>query len=224
MAAKTTKTSLTLQGMEERAVPATLMNGNLYIIGTPANDVVKVEHISVNGVSMLQVTENGAVEQYKASDVHLIKFWGLDGDDKFVYHGEKDVIASGGNGNDTLITGGGNDKLYGGNGNDVLIGGAGNDSIWGGKGNDYLEGDDGNDRLYGEKGDDVLDGGNGNDILRGGAGKDVLFGGNGNDQFYGADKDSGALSSPVTTPDGTATNFGIQDAHHVPGDQDRIWS
>jgi Ca2+-binding RTX toxin-like protein len=225
MAVKSIKSvSLTLQAMEERAVPASMANGILYIVGTPDNDTVDVRTVSVNNTNMIQVTENGSVDYWKPSDVHLIKFWGLDGNDTFIYHGSKDVVASGGNGYDYIKTDGGNDHLYGGNGNDTLIAGAGNDKLWGGNGSDRLEGGDGNDVLYGEKGNDVLDGGNGNDQLHGGDGKDVMFGGNGNDQFWGGSHDTGMLSAPVTTPDGTATSYGIQDAHNVPGDQDKIWS
>jgi Ca2+-binding RTX toxin-like protein len=223
MAAKFTK-SLTLQGMEERAVPATMANGILYITGTPFNDVVEVQHVAVNDQNMIQVTENGAVEQFKASTVHLVKFWGLDGDDTFTAKTMRDVVAVGGNGHDTIVTGGGNDRLYGGNGHDVLKGGAGNDKVWGGDGGDRLIGGDGNDWLHGEKGNDVLDGCDGNDKLWGGAGKDVLFGGIGNDEFRGGKNDVGELSAPVTVPDGTAYFYGIQDANTRTGEQDRIWS
>lgn len=223
MATKSFKTVLTLQGMEQRAVPATLLNGNLYIIGTPVADVVRVQTVSTADGNRLQVTENGVAELFKSSDVHIIKFWGLDGDDKFVYHGGKDVIAVGGSGNDTIVTGGGDDKLYGGNDRDVLKSGAGNDYLQGDSGNDWLEGGEGNDKLCGNSGNDVLDGGDGDDKLMGGAGKNVMFGGNGNDQFWFGPADSGALSAPVDTPDGTAYYYGIQDAHHSPGDMDRIW-
>lgn len=225
MAAKFTRTvALTLSRMEERATPAVLDNGVLYITGTPFDDTVTVKNVTVNDVNMLEVNQNGSVENYTRADVHLVKFWGLDGDDSFEYHGGKDVIANGGNGHDTLVTGGGNDKLYGGNGNDVLKAGAGNDVLWGGKGNDWLAGGDGNDRLEGEQGNDVLLGGDGNDKLNGGAGKDIAFGGSGNDQFWGFKNDKGGPADPVVTPDGTADRFGIQDFSSVPGDKDRIWS
>lgn len=218
-----TKTTLTLQGMEQRAVPAMLLNGNLYITGTPMNDVVEVKHVVVDGANKIQVTENGTDKLYNAGKVHLIKFWGLDGDDSFEYHGMRDVIAVGGTGNDTLISSGGNDKLYGGNDRDVLKSGSGNDALWGGKGNDRLIAGEGNDRLYGEQDNDILDGCDGNDKLHGGTGKDVMWGGYGNDQFWFGPADAGALSAPVTTPSGTATNYGIQDVHHTAGDMDRVW-
>ncbi|HEX3148916.1 MAG TPA: calcium-binding protein [Gemmataceae bacterium] len=223
MAAKFTS-KLTLHGMEERAVPASMANGILYITGTPFDDVVDVRHVTVNDTNMIQVTENGAVEQFKASTVHLIKFWGLDGDDSFTASTMRDIVAVGGSGNDTIVTSGGNDHLYGGNGRDVLKGGAGNDHIWGGDGGDRIIGGAGNDWLYGEKGNDVLDGCDGNDKLWGGAGLDVEWGGAGNDEFHGAKNNVGLLSAPVTTPSGTAYNYGIQDANTLPGDHDKVWS
>ena len=72
----------------------------------------------------------------------------------------------GGNRNDVLETGGGEDFLYGGNGDDTLSGGAGHDLLFG---------DNGRDRLFGGEGADVLRGGNGDDRLSGGEGAD-LFG------------------------------------------------
>ena len=60
--------------------------------------------------------------------------------------------------------------------------------------------------------------------LHGGADRDVEFGGTGNDEFFGAKNNHGLLSAPVTTPDGTATTFGIQDYNAHAGDHDRIWS
>jgi Ca2+-binding RTX toxin-like protein len=45
---------------------------------------------------------------------------------------------TGGDGNDILIGGAGNDSISGGNGNDILIGGAGADNLTGGAGDDIL--------------------------------------------------------------------------------------
>ena len=89
------------------------------------------------------------------------------------------IVATGGNGNDTISLDETNGllpaaKLFGGNGNDVLSGGAGADQLFGGNGNDTLNGG---------SGDDSLDGGNGNDTVVGGKGTDTAFLGAGNDTF-----------------------------------------
>jgi hypothetical protein len=65
-------------------------------------------------------------------------------------------------------------RIDGGNGDDTLYGGAGNDTIDGGRGADLL---------FGEEGDDILIGGNGADTLVGGPGDDALTGGSGGDTF-----------------------------------------
>ena len=95
--------------------------------------------------------------------------------------------------NNTIMGGGGDDKIYGGpdpsnlgpmpsaadrgdaTNVDTLMGGAGNDMIFGGAGND------------------MLDGGAGNDMLRGGAGNDELKGGAGSDMIY-ADADDTVIN------------------------------
>ena len=70
--------------------------------------------------------------------------------------------ASGGDGNDTLVSienvigSSSNDTLIGDGGSNVLHGGAGNDTLYGGAGNDFIYGDLGNDTLNGGAGADVF--------------------------------------------------------------------
>lgn len=64
--------------------------------------------------------------------------------------------------------------IRGGEGDDVLTGGAGNDKLIGGPGDDELNGRGGNDMLMGGPGDDTLNGGPGEDKLIGGGGHNVL--------------------------------------------------
>jgi VCBS repeat-containing protein len=87
----------------------------------------------------------------------------------------------GGNQDQTLTGGSGDDYLWGGNGKDVLSGAGGNDILDGGTSADTLNGDAGDDILLGGGGKDTLDGGADDDILEGGAGADVLTGGTGTD-------------------------------------------
>ena len=113
------------------------------------------------------------------------------------------ITEHGGEGNDRLTGGPGNDDLRGYGGDDVLTGGAGDDRLagmagideldggpgddtsYGGAGNDRQTGGAGNDRLYGGPGNDQQDGGVGNDRLSGGLGEDQLTGGPGDDTGYG---------------------------------------
>ena len=74
---------------------------------------------------------------------------------------------NGGEGNDRIYGGPGDDILNGGRGNDKVFGGPGNDIVCGGVDNDKVFGDDGNDELYGEEQNDQLTGGPGNDYMNG---------------------------------------------------------
>jgi Ca2+-binding RTX toxin-like protein len=64
--------------------------------------------------------------------------------------------------------------IRGGEGDDVLTGGNGNDKLIGGSGDDELNGRGGDDLLIGGSGDDTLNGGPGEDRLIGGSGRNVL--------------------------------------------------
>ena len=86
-----------------------------------------------------------------------------------------DASIGGGGGDDTILTGNGNDRLYGEGGDDVLNSGGGHDAMFGGSGSDVLDGGEGNDVLRGN-------GGSG-DRLTGGAGSDIIDGGGGNDRI-----------------------------------------
>ncbi|MFM6774352.1 MAG: beta strand repeat-containing protein, partial [Microcystis panniformis] len=69
----------------------------------------------------------------------------------------------GGDGNDTISGGAGDDKLFGEEGNDVLNGGSNNDALYGGNGNDSVNGDAGDDVIYSDAGSDTINGGTGYD-------------------------------------------------------------
>ncbi|MDF1722629.1 MAG: calcium-binding protein [Minwuia sp.] len=89
------------------------------------------------------------------------------------------LTMTGGDGNDRLDPGAGDDSLFGGDGNDTLSG----------LGDNLLSGGGGNDTIDANAGDDVVDGGGGNDTLFGDAGNDTLIAGPGNDTLAGSDGD-----------------------------------
>lgn len=87
-------------------------------------------------------------------------------------------------GDDSLIGGAGNDRIYGYSGDDYLEGGAGNDLLYAHAGHDRISGGDGSDSIAGGEGDDIVDAGAGNDELLTGPGNDTLTGGLGADRFF----------------------------------------
>jgi Ca2+-binding RTX toxin-like protein len=93
----------------------------------------------------------------------------------------------GGDGNDKITGGSGDDLAFGQAGNDVINGGGGNDLLFGGDGNDIMDGGTGNDQLFGEAGDDTMiwNPGGGSDLFEGGDGNDtaIVNGGNGAETF-----------------------------------------
>jgi Ca2+-binding RTX toxin-like protein len=112
------------------------------INGTNANDVINITE--TNGV----VTVSGLAETVTIS--------GFDAADRIVINGlgGDDVINASGLGADVLLT------ANGGDGNDVLLGGTGNDT---------LNGEAGDDILLGGGANNVLNGGSGNNVVIAGA-------------------------------------------------------
>lgn len=182
--------ALQLEALHDRLTPTvSVVNGDLTIVGTNSSDTVSVAQVG----NVYQVTENNPVDRSLppvvtsvpvASITGVIRFDGLDGNDTFTNYTTWACVANGGDGNDILIGGYGNDTLNGGRGDDRLYGGYGNDTLDGGDhadfldggvGNDTLRGGAGVDRLYGSIGDDDLDGGVNDytdDYLEGGPGRD----------------------------------------------------
>ena len=122
---------------------------------------------------------------------------GQAGDDVITVLGQEDHIVEidGASGHDVLtVVGNARGQLSGGEGDDTITGGSGNDAITGGDGDDVIEANGGNDRVeagdgddivHGGRGKDIIVGGDGNDELRGGYSNDILLAGDGNDDVVG---------------------------------------
>ncbi|BAZ50193.1 hemolysin-type calcium-binding protein [Nostoc sp. NIES-4103] len=72
---------------------------------------------------------------------------------------------NGGDGNDAITSGAGDDTLNGGYGNDSITSGTGDDTVYGGLGNDTINAGDGDDSIYDGAGVDNINGGSGVDYL-----------------------------------------------------------
>lgn len=96
-------------------------------------------------------------------------------------------VGRGGQADDTILAGGGDDRVSGGlTGRDTLYGGNGQDTLYGGSEDDELSGDGGLDTLYGGFGNDVLAGGRGSNTLDGDYGNDTYLVGEGFDRIRDA--------------------------------------
>lgn len=204
-----TRRMLQVETLQERLVPTVIgtfptglvftsvptvsvINGDLYIYGTGANDTVRLEYEG----SGVKVTANGQIQRFTISNDRTVYFWGYDGADNFRNLTGLKTNADGGNGNDA-ITGGYNIDILGGSaGNDTIDGAAGEDYLFGGTDHDvlfagydanynYLNGEDGNDILNGGNGFDYLVGHNGIDWINGGNGNDLIYAGEGGDTVHG---------------------------------------
>jgi Ca2+-binding RTX toxin-like protein len=129
------------------------------VTGGKGNDRITVERKG----QWVTVTNSAGLASQGAGKVHGNTV-------RFKVKGPTDAVQiDGGEGNDrlqvkgmptrvpvTLSGGNGNDKLYGGKGNDLLNDGAGNDKLYGGGGSDGLTNSQGRDRLFGGAGADLL--------------------------------------------------------------------
>jgi Ca2+-binding RTX toxin-like protein len=129
------------------------VNDTVVVNGTKGNDVITLS--IENGALVIDgLASRVVIDHFDPNDT--IRIAGLGGNDvidasRIGPNGPK-LILEGGNGNDVLIGGAGNDTLDGGAGNELLIGGAGNDTLDGGAGNELLIGGAGNDVLLGGTG------------------------------------------------------------------------
>ncbi|RYZ15249.1 MAG: heme peroxidase [Alphaproteobacteria bacterium] len=114
-------------------------------------------------------------------------------------------------GNDTIVSGGGDDAIWGKGGNDRIEAGYGVDKVFGGEGDDiitnagtdigeadFLHGNEGNDVIHGGSGLSLIFGNQGSDFIVtgpdgkeafGGTGTDFILGGSGNDFLLGNEGD-----------------------------------
>jgi len=175
---------------------ARVKDGVLQIVGTAGKDDVAVKakgkHRDQIEVKAEFLPGKGHKQIFDIAEVDRLVIFLGEGRDKakidqkielpvWIDGGEGDDDLKSGGGDDILLGGAGDDKLKGGKGDDILLGGAGADKLKGGHGDDVLFGGPGDDDLKGEHGDDILLGGSGNDKLTGDRDDVVLWGGEGDD-------------------------------------------
>ena len=141
--------------------------------------------LTIESNHSLSVAENTSAKNVAEVDDHSLTQAAnhLGADNIITITDSSHALVSGGDGNDRIRGGLGNDTINSDSGNDIIFGYNGDDRLNGGIGNDSVHGGNGNDTLWGESGDDRLNGGDGNDVLFGGQGTDYLVGGKGADTY-----------------------------------------
>jgi hypothetical protein len=159
---------------------AGVVDDTLTIRGTNGADAISVAFPASASDPVVVDLGNGSVRSFSRSTFDAVAASLRSGDDQFR------TVTGGTAATDAPVT------VDGGNGNDFVLGGAGNDTLFGGNGQDELRGGGGTDLLIGDNGNDLADGGAGTDteILGNGAdealwvpgeGSDAVIGGNGDD-------------------------------------------
>jgi Ca2+-binding RTX toxin-like protein len=135
---------------------------NLRIEGNDADNAIRV----TQSASQFAVKIDGKAKSFPRTGIKQIVVSGNNGNDKIDLRGNTPrVLVHGDEGDDTILSGKGNDRLFGDENDDIVKGGAGNDTIEGGEGEDALYGNAGNDSFHAndEFWSDFLDGGSGED-------------------------------------------------------------
>jgi Ca2+-binding RTX toxin-like protein len=126
---------------------ATLDGGILRIGGTSGDDSIVVAR-RCGGGNLTVLLNNQVVCDIPAAQVSEVRIWGRGGNDAISLVDLALLsLIHGGDGNDVLTGGAGNDLIFGGRGDDTIVGAAGDDFLVGGYGADRIVGSAGNDIL-----------------------------------------------------------------------------
>ena len=203
---KSTKAHAAVSAAAFEALEDRRMFSVVTVDGTNANDVISL----VQGPTIVRVLVNGVGRAYIAARVDGLEINGFDGSDRVLAgpNFSKPIVFHGGNGNDSIIPGRGNDRFDGGAGADLMQASVGSDEFLGGPDTDTMDyssatlalnvtlDDAANDGVAGgAEGDNIhsdvenVNGGFGNDSITGSAANNVLTGGGGTDTLRGMDGD-----------------------------------
>ncbi len=151
--------------------------GLLVISGDDADDTILLD-ASGNEV---QLTRNGMLTTYPIDDVKSIRIDTGAGNNSINLSLAMPVAIDCGAGNDTIVSGSGDDSINAGDGDNSITSNAGKDLIASGDGNSAINAGDGDDTISTNSGNQTVDGGAGNDLITCGPGNNSVTGGSGAD-------------------------------------------
>jgi Ca2+-binding RTX toxin-like protein len=166
-------------------VDASLGDGVLTVEGSNASDRIALRLLAGQpGILQVDVGDDGSADfSFARREIAQIAVDAGNGGDSVridesngVFGDTIPTTIDGGNGNDRLVGGAGDETVRGGNGNDTLAGGSGPEKLFGGNGNDSIDGNRGNDVAFMGNGDDtfIWDPGDGSDTVEGQNGEDTM--------------------------------------------------
>jgi Ca2+-binding RTX toxin-like protein len=179
----------------------------------------------------IELSALGTTQTYEGVEKVVVR--GGAGDDRIVLNGPSNLSfdIEGGVGNDYIDVSGttGQVTVRGNAGDDTIITGSGDDRIWGDEGNDTIDAGGGVDWVFGDNGkikerDDgtieylkvrTLDG-DGNDTIQGGSGDDILMGGGALDTINGGDDNDLIIGDRGRVIFGDNTNSNTRAGERVP--------
>jgi autotransporter-associated beta strand protein len=139
-------------------------SGSVSIVTDPTNgSKTAVKIVGTANSDTISVTQNGTGQGSVKVNIN--------GVNKGTFNFSGVILVYGNNGNDNITIAAGITRTA------YVFGGDGNDTVSSGGGNDVLVGGNGDDTLNGNAGRDIVIGGNGTDTLNGGAGDDILVAG-----------------------------------------------
>ncbi|MGB0747319.1 MAG: hypothetical protein ACPGO3_01110 [Magnetospiraceae bacterium] len=215
-----------------RVTTSSGLNGHFLVQVTNLDTGVIQEYGAITGLTFTGDGSNDKLEvigDFSATSLWPggIEFFGDAGDDSIIADtGNVAIIGTGGDDDDTLIGGAGDDHLGAGGVSlpgtlNLLVGNGGADTLVGGSAEDVILGGTGNDLLYDHAatdltdGDDTLVGGAGDDTLLGSEGFNTLSGDGGNDLIIledalgGNNVDGGTGDDTILVSKATATFAGV---------------
>jgi Ca2+-binding RTX toxin-like protein len=178
-------------GNEDIAISTDVTGGSFTTVN--ANSPVRITSVSDGGADSVLAIEDIEILRLYASrysdtfEIGTFSSTSTSVQEVHISAGSGNDIVDGSEANRELIVAGGdgNDRVLGGTGNDELAGGSGDDVIVSSFGDNRIFGDENDDMLAAHSGSNVIFSGEDDDLAVGGIGADIIYGANGNDVLVG---------------------------------------